>query len=264
MRAQRAWMSGTVNSNICDINSQHSHVTYHHIRCKTSFRTHPFHNIKLNSIHTNTIMNLKNDTFRTISVRIFTTHQDSVGWSKITRPRLFFGHEFSRNTRILEPKYFSSLEFSTVDGTRNHLVYNLKVWNASRLRLGPYWGRARTRTVLGQVIHSREIFYAFSLFTQNSSKCLESIEEKVVSATEMHAMEMKCCLQRLQMASYLRHKSSWSNGYSNPLVCHAVHKSTDFRPREFEIRLRYKDNSMITVQIFYKTNTECLLRILWN
>ena len=95
-----------------------------------------------------------------------------------------------------------------------------------------------------------------------ASYYLESVEEKVVSATEMHAMEMKCCLQRLQMASYLRHKSSWNNGYSNPLVCHAVHKSIDFRPREFEIKLRYKDNSMITVQIFYKTNTECLLRIL--
>ena len=91
------------------------------------------------------------------------------------------------------------------------------------------------------------------------SKCLE---EKVVSATEMHAMEMKCCLQRLQMASYLRHKSDWRPSYPNPLVCHAVHKSTDFRPQEFEIRLRYKDNSMITVQIFYKTTTECLLRIL--
>ena len=93
--------------------------------------------------------------------------------------------------------------------------------------------------------------------------CLESLEEKVVSAAEMRAMEMKCCLQRLQMASYLRHKSDWRPSYPNPLVCHAVHKSPDIaRPREFEIRLRYKDNSMITVQIFYKTNTECLLRIL--
>lgn len=86
--------------------------------------------------------------------------------------------------------------------------------------------------------------------------------DEELSSTEMHDMEMKCCLQRLQMASYLRHKSGWNNGYSNPLVCHAVHKSTDFKPREFQIKLRYKDNTQITVQIFYKTNTECLLRIL--
>ena len=90
---------------------------------------------------------------------------------------------------------------------------------------------------------------------------LESVDEEL-SANEMHDMEMKCCLQRLQMASYLRHKSGWNHGYSNPLVCHAVHKSTDVRPREFQIKLRYKDNTAITVQIFYKTNTECLLRIL--
>ena len=80
----------------------------------------------------------------------------------------------------------------------------------------------------------------------------------------MLAMEMKCCLQRLQMASYLRHKTdtTWNFGHSNPLVCHAVHKSTDFKPREFQIKLRYKDTTSITVEIFYKTNTECLLRIL--
>ena len=84
----------------------------------------------------------------------------------------------------------------------------------------------------------------------------------MVTVTEMHAMEMKCCLQRFQMASYLRRKSTWNNGCSNPLVCQTVHKSTDSRPRELEIRLRYEDNSIITVKIFHQSKTECLLRIL--
>ena len=88
------------------------------------------------------------------------------------------------------------------------------------------------------------------------------IIDTVLKENEMHAMEMKCCLQRLQMASYLKHKSSWSYGYPSPLVCHAVHKANSVRPREFNISLRYKDMTKVSIQIFYKTNTECLLRIL--
>lgn len=117
---------------------------------------------------------------------------------------------------------------------------------------------------LGLSYHARLCAYRVLPYMSMSkdSQPKESVEEKVVSETEMHAMEMRCCLQRLRMASYLRRKSTWNNGYSNPLVCHAIHKSTDFRPQEYEIRLRYKDNSMITVKIFDKTNTECHLRIL--
>ena len=88
--------------------------------------------------------------------------------------------------------------------------------------------------------------------------------DTVLNHDEMQAMEMKCCLQRLQMASYLKHKSSWSYGYPSPLVCHAVHKSNSLKPREFNIILRYQDMTKVIIQIFYKTNTECLLRILWN
>ena len=184
MMAQRVWMSGTVNSNISDINSQHSLVTYIHIRCKTSFQTHHY-------------------------LHFITSIQFT--WTRIWKRTLPVRYQY----------VFSLHDTASLKASINRL---------------------------------KKVTFKF----------LESLEEKVVSATEMHAMEMKCCLQRLQMASYLRHKSSWNNGYSNPLVCHAVHKSIDFRPQEFEIRLRYKDNSMITVQIFYKTNTECLLRILWN
>lgn len=90
-------------------------------------------------------------------------------------------------------------------------------------------------------------------------------DQNVMNQKEMHDMELKCCLQRLQMASYLRHKTSLEEkakfGYSSPLVCHAVHKATNVRPQEFNIKLRYPDKTHVTVQILYKTNTKCLLRI---
>jgi len=122
--------------------------------------------------------------------------------------------------------------------------------------------RHATDQSLGLSYHSRLCDYRI----MSQTKPKESVDENL-SGNDMYNMELKCCLQRLQMASYLRHKSRWNNGYSNPLVCHAVHKTHDsnnqeIRPREFQIKLRYKDSTFIIVQIFYKTNTECLLRIL--
>ena len=80
----------------------------------------------------------------------------------------------------------------------------------------------------------------------------------------MQAFEMKCCLQRLQIATYLKHKPSYNSSYPYPIVCHAIHKSHRAldKAKQLTISLNYSKRDVLRMEVYYKTNTECLLRIL--
>ena len=88
----------------------------------------------------------------------------------------------------------------------------------------------------------------------------------------MQAFEMKCCLQRLQIATYLKHKPSYNSSYPYPIICHAIHKShraldkansvTEIKSKQLTISLNYSKRDAVRMEVYYKTNTECLLRIL--
>ena len=90
-----------------------------------------------------------------------------------------------------------------------------------------------------------------------------------LTETEMHETEKKCCLQRLQTASYLKH--NFRRSYANPLACHAVHQphghqensdpKNHIKHEALNIRLGYKDHSRLSLRMFYKTSTACILQI---